>query len=323
MATQHSTFRPAWWLPGPHLQTIYPTFSRRMLRTPLQRERVELPDGDFIDLDWAGQNHGPIVLILHGVSGSRDSHYVRGMMRAIYQQGWRAVLMHFRGCSGEPNRLQRGYHAGDTADVAHVIRLLRRREPNIPLMSVGFSMGGNVLLKLLGDTGQSSALSAAVAISVPFELNKAAERMSQGSSRFYQWWLLSRLRRTMRHKCRTQPENFPLDLKDVRRLKTFYEFDDNVTAPLHGFANAEHYYQTTSCRRQLNRVSIPTLILQSADDPLLTDDVIPEQEELSEHITLELSERGGHMGFVGGKYPWKPEYWVEQRAVEYLQQFLS
>jgi predicted alpha/beta-fold hydrolase len=180
-------FKPAWWLPGPHLQTLWPTICRRPIKNiVLKRERFELPDGDFVDLDWVGNTKGPIVLILHGLEGSIHSPYAKGMLQALQQRGWRGVFMHFRGCSGEFNRLPRGYHSGDTHDVSAVITSIRNREPSVPLAAIGFSLGGNVLLKWLGELAEQNPLKAAVAVSVPFELHKTAKRVQEGFSHVYE-----------------------------------------------------------------------------------------------------------------------------------------
>src|SRR3990167_580396 len=174
-------FKPAWWLPNSHLQTLWPAICRKRKKLSLQRERFELPDGDFIDLDWLKKDQsGPLVLILHGFEGSVESHYAAGILQTLNRKGWRGVFMHFRGCSGEHNRLPRGYHSGDTHDVRYVIQTIRKREPKTPIAAVGYSLGGNVLLKWLGETGEQNPLKAAIAISVPFELHKAAARIQQG-----------------------------------------------------------------------------------------------------------------------------------------------
>lgn len=179
-------FKPAWWLRNSHLQTIWPVITRWKINIQLERERFELPDGDFIDLDWIGKNKsGPLILILPGLEGSIDSHYARSMLKTFKSCGWRGVFMHYRGLSGEPNRLRQGYHSGDTNDLGYLVRSLMQREPNTPIAAIGFSLGGNMLLKWLGETGWQNPLKAAIAVSVPFELHKAAKRIQQGFSRFF------------------------------------------------------------------------------------------------------------------------------------------
>lgn len=313
-------FKPAWWLPGPHLQTLWPTLCRKISKgLHLERERFELPDGDFLDLDWAGEK-GPIVLILHGLEGSVNSCYARGMLQAIVEQDWRGLFMHFRGCSGEPNRLIRSYHSGETRDLASVVQNILRREPKTSIAAVGFSLGGNVLLKWLGETGEENPLSAAIAISVPFELQKASKRIQKGFSKIYQWHLLSCLRKRLNDKFREQDLEY--GLKTLSNVKTMWDFDEKVTAPLHGFACAEEYYSRSSSRRYLAKIRVPTLLVQSQDDPFMTDDLIPEPEELPSQVELEVTEAGGHVGFVGGRFPWKSRYWLEERVPEFLKDYL-
>lgn len=317
-----NTFKPAWWLQNPHMQTIWPCVCRRSISLETERERLELPDGDFIDLEWSGRHEsGPIVILLHGLEGSIDSHYAKGMMQAFLTQGWRSVLIHFRGCSGEPNRLSRNYHSGDTGDVNLLVHILKEREPQTKMTAVGVSLGGNVLLKWLGETGAQNQLTAAIAISVPFQLNVVAKHVTKGFSKLYQWYFIKCLRKRLSHKFRLRPTH--LDKSAFDDVNTMYDFDERITAPLHGFSSAEDYYEQCSCRQFLHNINVPTLILHAKDDPLMTSDVIPSQEELSDKITLELSETGGHVGFVAGKYPWRAEYWLEQRIIDFFAGVLN
>lgn len=315
-------FKPAWWLPNSHLQTIWPVICRRNIKNlQLERERLELPDGDFIDLDWLNKEKpGPLAMVLHGFEGSIESHYAKGIMSELDRQGIRAVFMHFRGCSGEPNRLPRGYHSGETTDVNWVVEAIKKREPKTKLGAVGYSLGGNVLLKWLGETKGSNPLDAAIAISVPFEIDKAAKRIQQGFSRIYQWYFLKCLRERLLHK--SEKVSSPIQMSFLSEVQTLKDFDDRYTAPLHGFSNAEEYYTIASSRQYLSCIQIPTLVLHAKDDPFMTEDVIPTHQELSPHVTLEITEAGGHVGFVMGKYPWAPEYWLESRIPAFLKKFL-
>jgi predicted alpha/beta-fold hydrolase len=313
-------FKPAWWLPGPHLQTLWPTLCRKKQKNlHLERERFELPDGDFLDLDWAGEK-GPIVLILHGLEGSVNSSYAQGMLQTVLKQEWRGLFMHFRGCSGEPNRLIRSYHSGETRDLAFLVQNIRKREPKIPIAAIGFSLGGNVLLKWLGETGENNPLTAAIAVSVPFELQKASKRIQEGFSKIYQWHLLNCLRRRLSEKFREQELEY--GLKTLSGIKTMWDFDEKVTAPLHGFACAEDYYSRSSSRRYLAKIRVPTLLVQAQDDPFMTEDLIPEPEELPSQVELEVTEAGGHVGFVAGKFPWSSTYWLEERVPDFLKKYL-
>lgn len=275
-----------------------------------------MPDGDFLDLNWLPGGSGPIVIVLHGLQGSVRSRYAIGVLRAIERLGWRAVFLHFRGCSGEPNRLARSYHAGETADLAALTDTLRNREPGVRLAAVGYSLGGNVLLKWLGELGARAPLFAAVAVSVPFDLEQAVARLGRGFSRLYQ-------RRMLRCLCAVARVKFkhrscPIDYTGLIRLRNLRDYDNKVTAPLHGYVNADEYYAKCSSRQYLKGIGIPTLILHAADDPFMTPAVIPRPDELSESISFELSERGGHVGFVSGNLPWEPRYWLETRIPEYL-----
>lgn len=316
-------FKPAWWLRNSHFQTLWPTLCRKEIKNlHLERERIELPDGDFIDIDWAGpcQKDSPIVMILHGLEGSIKSPYAKGMLLALHAQGWRGAFMNFRGCSGEHNRLVRGYHSGDTADVSFIVNSIKLREPSIPIAAIGFSLGGNVLVKWLGETGLANPLTAAVAISVPFEVQKVVKRMNTGFSRIYQWHLLNCLREKIKTKFQNS-ESVPFSVAEITKIKTLREFDNKVTAPLHGFLNAEDYYNKSSCRAYIKNIRKPTLLLQAKDDPFLVEDLLPTARELPEFVKFELSEKGGHVGFVSGKIPWRPEYWLEKRVPLFLKNY--
>lgn len=321
----HKSFKPAWWLRNPHCQTLWQKLVRNAPSIKTVRERLELPDGDFIDLSWTVHKNSspttPIVIILHGLQGSINSKYVRGILHVIERLGWRAVLMHFRGCSGEPNRLERCYHAGETTDITSLISMLRQREPHAPLAAIGFSLGGNVLLKWLGELGGLAPLWAAVAVSPPFSLSNAVLRLSQGFSRFYE----KRMLRCMRETVRTKFKDItcPIDYGDLDQLLSLRDYDDKITAPLHGYIDADDYYLQCSSRRYLKGIRIPTLILHAADDPFMTLEGVPSPGELSDAITFELSRHGGHIGFVMGSYPWKPHYWLESRIPAYLEATLK
>lgn len=319
---RNADFRPAWWLPGPHLQTVWPTLCRSGLRPQMRRERLELPDGDFLDVDWTPGDSGPIVLILHGLEGSSESVYARGLLTTLTQLGWRGAVMHFRGCSGEPNRRRQSYNAGDTSDLAYLASLLHQREPDTPLACVGFSLGANVLLKWLGETGAAAPVQSAVGVSVPFQLEAAARRLQRGCSRLYQAYLLHSLRASYRRKFRNLPQP-PVPLAQIGKLKDFFSYDDRITAPLHGYTGVADYYARASCRQYLSGIQVPTLILHARDDPFILPSAIPAPTELSGSVILELSPQGGHVGFVSGSAPWQPIYWLERRIPAFLAEFLE
>lgn len=312
-------YRPAAWLPGPHLQTIWGAL-RRVACPPLRRERFELPDGDFLDLTWTPANDGPLVLVLHGLEGSADSAYARALLGALDGAGTCGVLMHFRGCSGELNRLDRSYHSGDTGDLACVLQTLAGRGTP-PAAVIGYSLGGNVLLKWLGERGDASPLVTAVAVSVPFDLGACADRLDQGFSRFYQWRLVESMKARYHAKFATRPS--PVGLAHVDHLRSFRQYDDAVTAPLHGFRDAEHYYRESSSRTFLRAITTPTLILHASDDPFVPPHAIPSAAELAPSVTLELSDRGGHVGFMTGAHPAAAHCWLEPRILRHLAEHLG
>lgn len=317
MELKKNDFKAPWWLSSPHLQTLWGALIRRNPKLRPKQERMELPDGDFLDLAWVGSmSDSPIVIVLHGLNGGINSHYVMGMLSAIENQGKRGLLVHFRGCSGEPNRLPRAYHSGETGDLELVIKMLQAREPNTPLYAIGYSLGGNVLLKWLGETGERNPLRAAVAISTPFELDKTADHLNIGFSRLYQWWLVNGLKKF--HQRKFKGHSLEKNFKNIDKIKTFWEFDRQITAPLHGFSSAKDYYTQSSSRQYLKSIGVPTLIIQAKDDPFLPESALPHATELSPFITMKLSERGGHVGFVQGKFPWCPEYWLEDTVIKYL-----
>lgn len=308
------SFRPAWWIRGAHMQTLWPSLVRRRVLPELVRERIELADGDFIDLARARAD-GPPVLVIHGLEGSLESHYAAGILSALAEAGFQPVFMHLRGCSDEPNRLARSYHSGATGDLAAVLAHLAERPEGAPLTVIGYSLGGNLLLKYLGE-GMEPAIGAAVAVSVPFLLRDAMLRLELGASRIYQRYLVNKLKDSYRRKFACIPSPLELNLDEIR---DFFGFDDQVTAPLHGFAGADDYYAKCSCRQFLPRIERPTLIIQAQDDPFMFAHTVPREEELGPGVCLELAHHGGHVGFVAGVLPWRPHYWLETRIIEYLR----
>lgn len=321
-----TAFQPAWWLPGPHLQTLYGSLLRKGPTLQRERERLWLEDGDFIDLDWHGPHNArtPLVLAVHGLTGSSDSHYIRGLQQALQDQGWASVALNWRGCSGEPNRLARGYHSGVSEDLAAVIEHLRSKRPLAPLYAVGYSLGGNVLLKYLGERGVDSPLRGAVAVSVPFRLDRCADRIGIGFSRVYQAHFMRELTAYVRRKQQAfsasgaaEPLAALERLGPLDGMRTFWDFDGRVTAPLHGFADAHDYYRRASSRYYLGGIHTPTLVIHSSDDPFIDAGSIPSPAELSASTELELLSRGGHVGFIGGS-PGRPDYYLETRIPNWL-----
>ncbi|MCG8317528.1 MAG: hydrolase [Pseudomonadales bacterium] len=324
-------FKPSPFLKNRHVQTLWAPLFRRSPKIERWRERITLSDGDFVDLDWAGPTRGPIVMILHGLTGSSDSLYAMGLQDALKQQGVRSFVMNFRGCSGEPNLRPRIYHSGETDDAKEVFSLMHARYPNTNFAAVGYSLGGNVLLKWLGETSgkpEMPNLKAAVAVSVPYELGTTSTAMDQGFSKVYRNKLLGELKQLMYRKKRLfQRTNSEFrttydKLGSFKKLKTFTQFDDQVVAPLHGFTNADDYYTQCSSRQFIANIQIPTLLIHSTDDPLMQPEVVPTAEELSEQVTHEFYTHGGHVGFVAGS-PVRPFYWLEKRIPAYLAPYLK
>jgi predicted alpha/beta-fold hydrolase len=314
-----SDFKPSRFLKNRHLQTIVPNVLFRRARPPLRRERLELPDGDFVDVDWTTGASGPIVIVLHGLEGSIRSHYAAGIMQRIHELGYRGALIHFRGCSGEPNRLPIGYHSGFTQDLEYFSGLLKRKEPGTPLAAIGYSLGGNALLKWLGESLNADRLVTGVAVSVPFDLADASRMIETGLSQLYKWNLLGRMKESSIRKF--SRVKAPCPLPEIQRIRTFRQFDDQLTAPLHGFKDAEDYYRSCSARHFMKSIQTPTLVLHSADDPFMSPASVPTPDELSDAVTLELSRRGGHVGFVAGNVL-KPKMWLLERISRHLEQHL-
>jgi predicted alpha/beta-fold hydrolase len=309
-------FKPAWWLRSPHLQTLWPVFFKKRHPLELTAEQVELDDGDFIDLRWSKKTSGKTVLVLHGLEGSLESHYVNGIIFQLEQSGYKPVLMHFRGCGGSINRLARAYHSGETGDVATIVEHIKNKTGEYPFAAIGFSLGGNVLLKWLGESGESNPLHKAVAVSVPFRLHDAAKRLEKGISKIYREHLLDSLKKTYIEKFKniTSPLNI-----DVQQLKSFWDYDDKVTAPLHGFTGAQDYYDRCSSRQFLKTIKVPTRIIHSSDDPFMFNETVPDREELSQSIDFLLTAHGGHVGFISGTGPASLHSWSEQKIIEFLK----
>ena len=312
-----ASFRPVRYLANPHTQTLWQALAPRGDAPPRRNERWELPDGDFIDLVWSGPDQGPLVILLHGLEGSIHSHYISGLRTAIDRRGWRSCLMHFRNCSDEPNRLARSYHSGDTGDLDALVSRSKQASPRDPIAVVGFSLGGNVLLKWLGESGTDAHVDAAVAVSAPMRLDLCANRMQQGFSRLYQRYLLDKMRASLRRKFGHRDDS-PYPLDRLGELDSFWRFDHHITAVLHGFDGVDDYYQRASSRQYLPGIHAPTLIIHAHDDPFMTPDILPKATELSPTTTLELASHGGHVGFVS-----RPsQNWLDERIGSYLAGYL-
>ena len=315
---QAGDFRPARWLPNAHWQTIYAATLARCPGRVLHRTRWETPDGDFIDLDWlrpphAGAAPAPLVALFHGLEGSSASHYARMLVRTLATSNWQAVIVHFRGCSGEPNRLARAYHSGDAAEIDWVLERLRAEHRNRPLFAIGVSLGGNALLKWLGEYRDRSlaTLDAAAAGSAPLDLVAAGNALDRGFNRAV---YTRNFLRTLKAKSLAKLERFPglFDRAAAMQATTLRAFDDAVTAPLHGFRNAEDYWLRSSSKPWLMHIRVPTLVLNALDDPFLPAWALPKDDEVSNAVCLHFPAQGGHVGFVSGKFPgsiaWMPTH---------------
>ncbi|MEP7086021.1 MAG: hydrolase [Gemmatimonadota bacterium] len=320
-------YRPAWWIPGAHLRTLWGKFMRPRVPVRTRTERWATEDDDFLDLHRLDAPAGaPRLLILHGLEGTVRSHYAGGLLHEAERRGWAADLLIFRSCGDEPNRALRFYHSGETSDVDAVVRRLVSEDPTRPLIVAGVSLGGNVLLKWLGELGASAPelLQGAAAVSVPFDLARGSRYLDRGFSRFYQSHFLRSLRRKAIGKSAHYPRSISPEV--VLRARTLYEFDDLVTAPVHGFRDADDYYARSSSLHYLARVRVPTLLLSARDDPFLPNVVLDEVREIANgnpSLHLEFVERGGHVGFVSGTIPWRPFYYAEWRVAEFLSSQIS
>ena len=317
-----SQFRPAWWLGNRHAQTMYPSLPwSGAPRVELESETLELPDGDITVVDWmvggpAADTGAPLLIILHGLEGSANSSYARSLLDAAAQMDWRAAVLHFRDCGDYRNRLPRRYHAGETNDIRYFVECLRTAGHEGPMMAAGFSLGGSVLLKYLGENGVSTPLHAAAAVSVPLNLHDSADALTSGFSKIYQYHLLKRMKKAIRRKFDRHTAAF--DWQRAMSASSFAAFDDAVTAPLHGFSGKDEYYERCSSVDFLADIRRPTLIINALDDPFMTPAAIPGEERLSEDVRIEVSSAGGHVGFVSGGLPWRPEYYLPSRIIGFL-----
>ena len=304
------TYAAPWWLPGGHLQTIYAALLPAP-RIAWRRARWETPDGDFIDLDWAGGDENPggrLIALFHGLEGSSRSPYARAIAARALALGWRCVVPHFRGCSGELNRLPRAYHSGDSAEISWILRRLEARH------AVGISLGGNALLKLLGEQGTALPLEKAIAISAPLDLAAAGRALDAGLSReIYTRIFLGTLKKKTFEKLRRQ--SIAVDARRLEKARTFWEFDDTVTAPLHGFLGADDYWARSSSGPWLKHIRVPTLVLNARNDPFMPEsalDAIKDSGEVPANVVLEFPRSGGHAGFPGR------DRWLARRVLEFL-----
>jgi hypothetical protein len=312
-------YRAPAWLPGGHLQTIYASLFITAPQVAYRRERLELADGDFLDFDWVDGTPGqPVVVLFHGLEGSSASHYAHDLMYTARLRGWNGVVAHFRGCSGEDNRLPRAYFAGDCAEIERILRHVKGLFPDVPLHAVGVSLGGNALLRWLGESGkEAQALVArAAAVSAPLDLTAAGNALDQGFNRHV---YTARFLATLKQKALKKALQFPgtLDAEAIAAATTFREFDSLVTARLHGYRDADDYWLRASSKPVLPFISVPTLIINARNDPFLPSWALPTPAGVSPEVTLEQPETGGHVAFPCGPFPGNID-WLPQRLMQHF-----
>jgi len=318
----NSTYRAPWWLPGGHLQTIYPYLVLRSKPPAYQRERVDTPDGDFVEFDWVDADRdAPTVVLFHGLEGCSHSHYARNLMRAVAARGWRGVVAHFRGCSGKPNRMLRAYHSGDAGEIDWMLRLIATRTRNV-VFAVGVSLGGNALLKWLIEEQQQAraVVAAACAISAPIDLMVAGHRLGKGFNRLYGLHFLRTLKPKALEKLNRYPDTSRA--RAVRKSRSLREFDDAFTAPVHGFRDVDDYWSRASTKSQLGRIAVPTLIVHARNDPFLPGQFLPATRAPGNNVEFEFPAQGGHVGFVSGAFPGNLS-WLPRRVLDFLGQQLE
>ncbi len=310
------TYRAPLLLFSPHLETIFPSLVRRVQLHPYTRERIATPDDDFLDLDWLQQGAHKLVIISHGLEGNSPRAYIKGMARIFFQNGFDVVAWNYRGCSGEMNRQRRFYHSGATDDlnvvIDHAIDIKKYSE----VFLLGFSLGGNITLKLMGEKKTRQEIKKAVAISVPMDLRTSCAKISQPGNWIYSRRFLKSLKLKVITKAKLRND---LDVREIESIKTLKDFDDRFTAPIHGFKDALDYYQKCSSINFLSGIDKPVLILNSLNDPFLSEECFPEATvKHLDHVSLEILLRGGHVGFA--QFGKNGVYWSEQRALDFINQ---
>ncbi len=315
-------FAPARWLPGGHAQTIWPAVVAPRPRVAYRRQRWTTPDGDFIDVDFVGTSARadarPLVVLFHGLEGSAQSHYARALMAAIDQAGWRGAVAHFRGCSGEPNLAPRAYHSGDSDEIDWILRRFASEHAGTaPVLAVGVSLGGNALLKWLGERGEDARIvAAAAAVSAPQDLLAGATALSRGFNRVYTRNFLATLKRKSLHKLEQHPGLF--DRTRMLAARDFFGFDNDVTAPMHGFRDCYDYWARSSCKPWLSGIRVPTLVLNALNDPFLPAHALATPAQVSADVVLDYPTQGGHVGFLSGALPGRID-WLPQRLLQFFR----
>ncbi len=309
---------PPPWLSNSHAQTIWP-LSIKGPMPRIERERWDTPDGDFIHIDLLPLRPGrPLVVLFHGLEGSSRSHYARALLRILHARGWNGAIPHFRGCSGEPNLLPRAYHSGDATEIDWILRRLAARFPSVPRYASGVSLGGNALLCWLGQQNRSATefVSKAAAVCAPLDLAACGHHLAQGFNRLYTHHFLWTLKSTALQKLKRFPGVY--DGQRVRAARNLYQFDDEVTARLHGFENAADYWRRASAKPWLRSIVVPTLVLNARNDPFIPGSVYPGPAEVAPAVVLDLTVAGGHVGFVTGRFPGNLD-WLPHRLIHFFE----
>ncbi len=328
----NKSFKSSFLLKNKHIQTTYASlftrcpWGRKVQTHNYEIEKFILSDGDFLEAYWYSKpelTNKPLVILFHGLAGSYKSPYILGMMRKLDSQGYNSVLMHFRSCSGVMNLKPISYHSGKTDDAKEFVLSITQRFPKAKLFSVGFSLGANMMLKLLGELGNKSPFSASVSISAPMKLSLSSDTINSGLSKYYQRYLLKNLNKLLKEKYDVHDMESLIGLKkdDVKKISSFWEFDEAYTAPIHGFKSAQDYYDKSSAIHYLNNIQTPTLIIHAKDDPFMPKEILPSKDEISSSVELEVYEHGGHVGFVQGSL-FKPQYFLEQRVPWYFKLYV-
>ncbi len=318
------TYKSAFGLKNKHLQTLYSSFFRKAERLDFEIERFILSDKDFLEAYWINKTKGkeekPIVIVYHGLQGSYTSPYINGIMNALENSNFTCVLMHFRSCSGKMNNNLGSYHSGQTQDAREFIKSVKTRFPNSDLFAIGYSLGGNILIKLLGEDKKDCLLKAALSICAPLDLGICADAISKGFSKFYEYIILRTLKKDLLLKYEEYDvENITsLKKKDVSKIKTIREFDEKHTSKIFNFNTSNNYYKLSSSKQYLKDIRIKTLIIHSLDDPFMHKDIIPTKSELSSFISLEVYANDGHIGFISGSII-KPVYWLDSKIIEFFK----
>jgi hypothetical protein len=327
---RETSYRAPAWLPGGHAQTVYAALLAPRPRVRYRRERWDTPDGDFIELDRVVNPAleqrrinlmepatVPLVVLFHGLEGSSHSHYALALMAEVSRRGWRGAVVHFRGCGGEPNRLPRAYHSGDSAEAEWILRRVAAGQAGAPVYAAGVSLGGNVLLKWLGETGADARVivQKAAAVSAPVDLMAAGEALDRGFNLIYRRHFLATMRKKALEKLKHYPELY--DAARVRAAYTLREFDDLVTAPVHGFAGVDDYWTRASSKPWLRYIAVPTLMINARNDPFLPCGAMPAPHEVNPSVLIEQPESGGHVGFVSGPFPGSLS-WLPHRILEFF-----